>query len=253
MLFADHIILFLCICIAIVGWLCYFRLRKQYTSKRADLMAALKELNDYKSRSYKAELESRDFRLNPHLFKNTLNAVQSYAFKTHLALDRLGGVLDYILYDSKVSFISLKEELSFILNFIELNKFRLNPLFEFNTIIQINENDNLYEKKLIIPLITVDFIENAFRHGDLNSHEGFISVTLQLKEGKFTYIVSNRINPSPISSTVKGGLGQKNLRERLALMYNKDFELTYHQDKQLYKSVLKLNLHEIDYKMHITG
>lgn len=253
MLFADHIILMLFICLAIAGWFCYFRLRKQHTRKEADLVAALKELKDYKNRSYQVELESRDFSLNPHLFKNTLNAVQSYAFKTHLALDRLGGVLDYILYDSKTSFISLEEELTFILNFIELNKFRLNPLFEFNTTIQVDKNDSLYKNKLIIPLITVDFIENAFRHGDLNSHEGFISVNLQLKEGKFTYTVSNRINPNPVSSAVKGGLGQKNLRERLELMYNKDFELTYHQDKQLYKSILKLNLYEIDYKMHITG
>lgn len=253
MLFTDHIIIILCISLALTSWFFYFKLRKQHTRKEADLAAALKELKAYKSRSYQVELGSRDFSLNPHLFKNTLNAVQSYAFKTHLALDRLGGVLDYILYDSKTSFISLDEELNFILDFIELNKFRLNPLFEFNTSIQVDKSDHLYRKKLIIPLVTVDFIENSFRHGDLNSQEGFISVMLQLKEGVFTYAVTNRINPNPVSSTVKGGLGQKNLRERLELMYHQEFELTYHQDRQLYKSVLKLNLHEIDYKMRITG
>src|SRR6187549_4003166 len=47
------------------------------------------------------QLEALESRLNPHLFKNVLNSIQSHAYQTYFALDKLGSVLDYILYESK--------------------------------------------------------------------------------------------------------------------------------------------------------
>ena len=47
------------------------------------------------------QLENLDSRLNPHLFKNILNSVQSHAYQTYFALDKLANVLDYILYESR--------------------------------------------------------------------------------------------------------------------------------------------------------
>ena len=44
-------------------------------------------------------LESLEYKLNPHLFKNILNSIQSHAYQTFFALDKLANVLDYILYE----------------------------------------------------------------------------------------------------------------------------------------------------------
>src|SRR6478609_3473670 len=68
------------------------------------------------------QLESLESRLNPHLFKNVLNSIQSHAYQTYFALDKLGNVLDYVLYESLNKFVSPKEEIEFALNLIEINK-----------------------------------------------------------------------------------------------------------------------------------
>ena len=66
------------------------------------------------------QLEQIGTKLNPHLFKNILNSVQSHAYQTYMSLDKLANVLDYILYESNRRFVSSKEELDFALSLIEI-------------------------------------------------------------------------------------------------------------------------------------
>src|SRR5690554_2591513 len=40
------------------------------------------------------------YKLDPHLLKNALNAIQSHAYQSYHALDKLSNILDYILYES---------------------------------------------------------------------------------------------------------------------------------------------------------
>lgn len=72
-------------------------------------------------------LEHIGTKLNPHLFKNILNSVQSHAYQTYMSLDKLANVLDYILYESNNKYVSPKEELNFALSLIEINKIKINP------------------------------------------------------------------------------------------------------------------------------
>lgn len=76
-----------------------------------------------------AQLEGIRHKMNPHLFKNILNSIQSHAYQTYFALDKLGNVLDYILYETEKEFVSVKEEVDFALSLIEINKLKLSPLF----------------------------------------------------------------------------------------------------------------------------
>ena len=76
------------------------------------------------------ELEDLKYKINPHLFKNILNSIQSHAYQTYFSLDKLSNVLDYILYETDKRFVSVKEELHFALNLIEINKLKLSPLFD---------------------------------------------------------------------------------------------------------------------------
>lgn len=52
-----------------------------------------------KNRLGNIRLDYIETKLNPHLFKNILNSVQSHAYQTYVSLDKLSGVLDYILYE----------------------------------------------------------------------------------------------------------------------------------------------------------
>lgn len=127
------------------------------------------------------KLDNLESRLNPHLFKNILNSIQSHAYQTYFALDKLANVLDYILYDSQQKWVTPKDEIAFALNLIEINKIKLSPLFELTVKTKINENEKLYEEALLAPLLSIDLIENAFKHADLQSPDAFITVIFEFK------------------------------------------------------------------------
>ena len=52
--------------------------------------------------------------LNPHLLKNSLNAILSHAYQTYFTMDKLAQVLDYVLYESPNKLVSPKEEIDFV-------------------------------------------------------------------------------------------------------------------------------------------
>lgn len=199
-----------------------------------------------------SELEHTKFILNQHLFKNTLNSIQGYAYRTHMALEKLGGVLDYVLYDSAEQLITLKQELEFAKNFIELNKIKLLPVFDIRIKDDIDINNPFYEQPVIVPLITAYFIENTFKHADLQSNDAFISIELELKDDYFLFIVTNKINKKPLLSA-KSGIGKENLKRRLDLIYKTNYKLDYIVENGVHTSYLKINLREFKDKMYNIG
>jgi LytS/YehU family sensor histidine kinase len=207
-----------------------------------------KENKEFLNRIHSLELENSKFRLNPHLFKNTLNSIQSYAFRTYQVLEKLGGVLDYILYDSNVSYISIKEELEFAQNFIELNKIKLSPIFDIRVRMIVNEANPFYNEALIAPLISAYFIENAFKHGDFQRKDAFISIMFELKEDEFDLTVSNTINKSPMFSS-KGGIGKENMKKRLEILYGNSCRLNYSVENDIHTAHLKIKLRDVQNKM----
>lgn len=68
------------------------------------------------------QLVDIDYKLNPHLFKNVLNTIQSHAYQTYHSLNSLSNVLDYILYESDKKYVSPEQEINFALNLIEIYK-----------------------------------------------------------------------------------------------------------------------------------
>jgi LytS/YehU family sensor histidine kinase len=246
----DYIIV---ISILIIGGLCvliFFQNKKQNELK-AENNRLRKEFDQLSQQVIDPEFEHTKFILNPHLFKNTLNSIQGYAFRTHQALEKLGGVLDYVLYDSNSQLISLEQELAFARNFIELNKIKLLPVYDIRIKEEVDSENGLYGEKLVIPLITAYFIENAFKHADLQSHDAFISIDFEFKNNAFIFTVSNKINKKPLLSP-KSGIGKENMKRRLDLIYKGDYKLEYITEGDTYTSYLNINLLEQKNKMYNT-
>src|SRR5690606_38406002 len=101
------------------------------------------------------QLQTLEGRLNPHLFKNILNSIQSHAYQTYFAMDKLSNVLDYILYETQNRFVSPREEIEFALNLIEINKIKISPLFSINIKKKIDEEDTVFNEKIMTPLISI--------------------------------------------------------------------------------------------------
>lgn len=199
------------------------------------------------------QLETLESKLNPHLFKNILNSIQSHAYQTYFALDKLANVLDYILYESQKKFVSPKEEIEFALNLIEINKIKVSPLFELKVKTKINEGEKLYEQRLLAPLISIDLIENAFKHADLQSADAFISVVFEFKDNCFSLTVSNKISEKKALKKERSGIGANTLEQRLKIIYKNQFKLDKFVENDIYIAHLKINLLEYKTQMLAAG
>ncbi|MFV0469455.1 MAG: histidine kinase [Dysgonomonas sp.] len=195
------------------------------------------------------DLETIQTVLNPHLFKNILNSVQSHAFQTYFALDKLANILNYILYESKNRYVTPKEEIDFAKDLIEVNKIKLSPLFELTVKTKIDETSSLYSQKILAPLITIDLIENAFRHADLQSKDAYISIVFSFKDNIFSLTVSNKISPKANLKKEKSGIGNASIEQRLDILYKNCYKLERIIDDDVFIAQLKINLNEYKDKM----
>jgi LytS/YehU family sensor histidine kinase len=179
--------------------------------------------------------------------------MQSHAYQTYHAIDKLSNVLDYILYDSRKKLVTPKQEVEFALNLIEINKIKLSPLFDLKVKLKINENEPLYHQHLLAPFISIDLIENAFKHADLQSPGAFISIIFEFNDNSFTLTVANKISTrSPIRKE-KSGFGTEALEQRLKIIYNDHFKYDRFTEDDVYIAHLKINLIEYKAKMLAAG
>jgi len=187
------------------------------------------------------KIENLRFTLNPHSFRNTLNTIEHLAKSTYDSVNSLSGIFDYMLYDAKSQFVPLEQEINFAKQYLNLYKLRLSPVvtvkFDLDSIIE----NEWSATKLIAPLIFAHFIENAFKHGDLQSDDAFISIKIEpINQNELVYSVRNKMRNKPTES--KGGLGNEKFIERLELLYKNKYNLNYYPQSGIYAANLKLNL-----------
>jgi LytS/YehU family sensor histidine kinase len=247
---STTLILLLTVFIAVLttGFSLYFFLRNRKIHHQNEVLQT--QLKEFNNQIRPLQLEVLEAKLNPHLFKNILNSIQSHAYQTYFAIDKLSNVLDYILYESRKEFVSPKEEIAFALNLVEINKIKVSPLFDLKIKTKIKEDmEPLYEQRLLAPLVSIDLIENAFKHADIQSPNAFISITLEFTNNQFILTVANTISTEPTLKKEKSGLGLKTLEKRLKIIYENDFELVNHIENNVYFAQLKINLFEHKIKM----
>lgn len=216
----------------------FFQLKKYKT--KLDLHH--RKTNYLEKKNERLEFEQMSDKLNPHLFKNILNSIQSHAYQSYYSINRLSEVLDYVLYKSPNQKVSPRTEIDFIKNLIEINKIKLSPIYDLRTKIHIDEKDAFLEKKVIAPLLMIDLIENAFKHADFHQDEGFISIFIELKDCIFTLQVSNKIAKGSAHKKENSGIGTQNLETRLNQIYGTNYKLSYTKDDFVYGVSLKIYL-----------
>ncbi|MEJ1237178.1 histidine kinase [Chryseolinea sp. T2] len=243
-------ILLLVPAILLVGMIILFiRLRQSDGEKRK--MA--EQIEQLQGTFNTLQLETLESKLNPHLLKNILNSIQSHAYQTYFALDKLGSVLDYILYESKSRFVTPREEIDFALNLIEINKIKISPLFELKVKNRIDETEPLLHQKLMAPMVSTDLIENAFKHADLQSADAFISIVFEFKNDTFQLTVSNKISRRQPIKKERSGIGKKTLEQRLNIIYGSTYSLDSFIEGDVYIAHLKINLLDHKVKMLTVG
>jgi len=192
-----------------------------------------------------AELKLLKAQLNPHFLFNTLNNLYGMSvMKSDRLPDlmlKLSDLLRYSLYDTKETYVSLEKEIQYLENYISLEKIRL----EDQTEITFTKKGAISEKK-IAPMLLIVFVENAFKH--LTSAAGLKSKVLVEIQG-----VNNKLEFSCINSmdekgkevrmeSGKSGIGLKNAKKRLSLLYPEKHQLTIGKTENEHRVSLNIKL-----------
>jgi len=231
---------------------CFFLYGKYKTAKTKNNILE----DNYKAIEQKLDsvrLDHIETKLNPHLFKNILNSVQSHAYQTYISLDKLASILDYILYESSSKYVSAKAELDFAMSLIDINKIKLNPLFDLRIKTKIDQEDSILTEKIFAPLLSVDLIENAFKHTDFLAQDSFISISLSLENRQFEMKVSNKISAKTPMQKENSGFGSGSFDQRIKMIYKNHYQLTKSSNNGIYTAHLKINLGEFYDKVRYTG
>lgn len=184
-----------------------------------------------------AEISFLRSQINPHFLFNTLNGIYSLANegseKTKDSILKLSDLLRYVLYDSSDENVPLSKDIQYISNYIDLQRLRLSSKVFIDYRIEGN-----IQGYFIPPLLLIAFIENAFKHGISYSHASVIRIHIKVYEKILTLYVEN---PVVENNSFAGGLGLKNVKRRLELLYPSHHSLDITQKDQL--NIVNLKIH----------
>ena len=147
-------------------------------------------------------------------------------------------MMRYMIDDSNHATVPLSKENEYMENYISLEKLRLN-----NQIPIIFEVNGQTEGLMIVPLIFITFLENAFKHGvSNNSEDAWVNIFIHVEGKQCVYRVENSKIPKNTNNEEKSGIGLQNLRRRLALSYPDNYDLKVEDETDKYSVELIINL-----------
>lgn len=210
----------------------YFRLQQRMTETAREKAEA--ELNFLKSQ------------INPHFLFNSINSVYFLIDKqNHQAresLHKFSGMLRYQLYEVNGSRVPIEKEIRYLEDYVHLQKLRRDEQYEVNFAYSPSPPGFSIEPLLLIP-----FVENAFKHvSSYADKPNFIRINLSFVNDGLLFITENS---REIRSQTDGygGIGLKNVKRRLELLYPGQHELLIEETETIYRASLKLNTGRLNF------
>lgn len=182
------------------------------------------QMEELKRQNLQAEMDYLRYQINPHFFMNTLNNIHAlididteYAKSAVIELSKM---MRYVLYESGSETISLKKDIQFIENYIELMRIRYDSSID----ICLDYPATIPNKVAIPSLLLIVFVENAFKHGVSYNHASFIHIRIGYRDDAVTAVISNSRHEKSRPGTT--GIGLENVKKRLALIYQDNYTLS---------------------------
>jgi len=184
------------------------------------------------------ELDYLKAQTNPHFLFNSLNTVFFQIDKSNETardtLSKFSDMLRYQLYECNGNEVSVEKEIAYLKNYVDLQRLRSNE----NYFIEFSCTDNL-SGYTIAPLILIPFVENAFKYvSHFPDAPNEVKIQLGLNDRSFEMRVLNTVNT--VSDKQLGGIGLKNARRRLALLYPNRHQLTMTEENGVFEVNLEL-------------
>jgi len=186
-----------------------------------------------------SELRMLKSQINPHFIFNSLNSISALTVSEPLLAQemviKLSGFLRYSLGKGSEEMNPLKEELENVKLYMEIEKIRFGDKLIFE--IQMDESA---ETVRVPNLILQPIVENAIKYGLYESMEP-VTITLSAEMHREEMILNVANNFDPDAVPPKGtGIGLKNVRKRLQLIFGKPDLLEIQKDEKKFTAILKI-------------
>lgn len=231
----------------------YFRdilsLQKRNMSLETDKLALERDNLALERDNLSLELGFLKSQINPHFLFNTLNSIYARTVDvdeqaSDLVL-KLSDLMRYSLYGANEEKVPLQEEMEYINNYLDLEKYR-----HSQNLVDISfATDGVMKGYNIAPLLLISLVENAFKHGvNLSRKSSYVHVSSVIENGVLYFTVQNslpeQMTPLIPSADIKksGGIGLINTRKRLNLIYPDRHDLTFTQTATEYEVMVSIKL-----------
>jgi two-component system LytT family sensor kinase len=208
----------------------------------ADYAGTQRKLADITKEKAEAEINFLRSQINPHFLFNSLNSVYFLIDKTNTearkALHKFSDMLRYQLYECNDDKIIIDKEINYLRDYVDLQKLRRENSDEIHFICSETVKGFLIEPLLLIP-----FVENSFKHLSHfnNGKKNKIAIEADRVNGEFIFCVTNTTEFTSVKQ-VAGGIGLKNVKRRLQLLYPGKHSLEVKEKEDEFKIELRLNL-----------
>lgn len=186
------------------------------------------------------ELDYLKAQINPHFLFNSINTIYFQIDKKNtVARDTLSAfseMLRYQLYECNGKEIPIEKEINYLRNYVDLQRHRKDD--NYTITFAANESKGF----AIAPLLLIPFIENAFKYVSHFPSANQIRIDLRRNDGYFSLNVFNTRDKSVVNQTEAHGIGLKNVKRRLELLYPNRHELKITDLPESFEIDLKIKL-----------
>lgn len=196
-------------------------------------------INNLQIATFQSELNFLKSQINPHFLFNMINNANIMVdddpkMASHI-LEKLDNMLQYQFNDSTQDNVLLKADITFLSDFLELEKVRRDH-FEYTVTIE-GEMENVE----VPPLLFIPFVENAVKHNSDSERKSYVDLSFRTSNGKLKFVCENSIPQTEIPKKV-GGIGLANIKRRLDLLYKDNYVLEQIKTDTTYTVNLELKL-----------
>lgn len=193
---------------------------------------------------FSTEIKFLKSQINPHFLFNTLNNLFSMAQKKNNddladSISKLSGMMRYMIYESNAESVSLNTEITYLEEFITLNKLRYTDeevKVQFSYPFPTNGVS-------IAPMLFIPFVENAFKHGVAIGQASTITISIQISGETMIFVCENtNYSKTKHMAIEKSGIGLENIKRRLELLYAGKYLLQITETDEKYRVNLEIKL-----------
>ena len=208
-----------------------------------DFIQSQQRLTEMAVEKAETELNFLKSQINPHFLFNSINSVYFLIDKENTqardALHKFSEMLRYQLYECNGEKISVEKEISFLKDYVDLQKLRTDEKYS----VQFNCSQNV-KGFAIEPILLIPLVENSFKHIShfRDSRQNEIKIDISRMNGEMIFSVFNTTENGEVQMKEAGGIGLANVKRRLELLYPGKHSFEVEKKDESFEVKLKLSI-----------